>query len=141
MIVCTGGEYNFCNSVTDGTHELRCDVPVDRGGRDSGFVPGTLIEAALAACINITLRKYAETGKIKLHDAMVKVSMNRDNPNNILMKTEIQLIGDLTEQERRTLIKIAGQCPVKKILSGEFSFQLEEVGSEINFVPAKKLFA
>ena len=141
MVFCRGGQDPFCNFVTDGTHELRCDVPVERGGRDSGFVPSTLIEAALAACINVTLRKYAETRGIKLQDAVVKVSMNRDDPRNIFMTEEIQLMGELTKQERRALIKVAKQCPVTKILSGEFSFKVEEAESEINPEPARKLFA
>lgn len=141
MVLCRGGQDPFCNFVTDGTHEIRCDVPVDRGGRDSGFMPAMLIEAALAACVNITLRKYAETRGIKLHDAVVKVSMNRDDPKKIFMTERIQLIGDLTERDRAALIKVAGQCPVKKILSGEFSFDLEEAGSDLSLEPAKKLFA
>ena len=56
MVFCRGGEDAFCSFVTDGTHELLCDIPVDRGGRDTGFRPSTLIEGALAACVNITLR-------------------------------------------------------------------------------------
>ncbi|MGA3116073.1 MAG: OsmC family protein [Syntrophobacteraceae bacterium] len=142
MVFCRGGEDPFCSFVTDGTHELRSDIPVDRGGRDDGFMPSTLIEGALAACVNITLRKYAQTRGIKLSDVVVRVSMNKHDPKKILMEQQVQLIGDLTEKERADLLQVAEQCPVQKILSGEFVFHLKESRSDIKLEPApKKIFA
>ncbi|MGO9019908.1 MAG: OsmC family protein [Syntrophobacteraceae bacterium] len=142
MVFCRSGEDPFCSFVTDGAHELRCDIPVDRGGRDDGFMPSSLIEGALAACVNITLRKYARTMGIKLSDVVVRVSMNKQDPKRILMEQQVQLIGDLTERERADLLQVAEQCPVQKILSGEFAFHLEESSSDIKLEPAlKKIFA
>ena len=35
------------------------------------------------------------------------------------MEREIELIGDLTDEQRRRLIEIAERCPVHKTLHGE----------------------
>ena len=142
MVFCRGGEDAFCSFVTDGAHELLCDIPVDRGGKDAGFRPSTLIEGALAACVNITLRHYAQTRGIKLSDVVVRVSMNNQDPKKILMEQQVQLIGDLTEKEREDLLQVAERCPVNKIVSGEFAFHMEESRSDIKLEPApKKIFA
>jgi putative redox protein len=89
-------------------------------------LPVDLLEAGLAACINITLRVYAESRKMNLSDAVVKVSMNKDDPEQVFVKEEIELIGDLTEKERKTLLQVASQCLVTKTLLKKFSFDIEE---------------
>lgn len=136
MVVCRSGQEPVCGIITDGVHELAFDVPEEKGGKHAGFQPFSLLESALAACINITLRKYAETRAIKLSDVRVKVSINRDNPNQVVVNQEVQLVGDLTEKERKTLVQVAKQCPVKNALSKGFAFQLEESVSEIAINPA-----
>lgn len=130
MVVCKGKEDSYLNVVTNGAHELRCDIPIERGGGNAGFMPSALLEAALASCINITVRKFAANHGIKLTDAVVKVSMNRDDPNRVIMEQEVHLLGDLTEKDRKVLLQIAGQCPVKKLLTQTLSFNLKESDSE-----------
>jgi len=137
MVICKGGENAFSNSITDGTHELLSDLPLEKGGKNAGFLPFTLMEAAMAGCINITLRVYAENRGIKLQDVVVKVSMNTDDPKKTSWTEEVQLVGDLTEKERTALMRVAAQCPVKKVLDSEFSFHVEEVGSEMTLEPDK----
>lgn len=127
MVVCRGGEEAFCGFVSDGRHEFACDVPPEKGGKGAGFRPVDLLEASLAACINITLRTYAQTRKMKLSDAVVKVSLNRDDPELVFVKEDIELIGDLTEKQRKTLLRVASQCAVAKTLGKQFSFDIEEI--------------
>ncbi len=126
MVVCRSGEEPVRGTVTDGVHELAFDIPEEKGGKFAGFQPFSLIEAALAACINVTLRKYAETRSIKLSDVRVKVSIDREAPNQPVVSQEVQLIGELSDKERKTLIQVAKQCPVKNALTKGFVFQLEE---------------
>ena len=135
MVICKGGEYPFSNSITDGTHGLLTDLPVEKGGKDAGFQPFTVLEAALAGCVNITLRAYAKNRGIKLQDVVVRVTINTGDPRKTYMTEEVQLVGDLTEKERKVLMMVAAQCPVKRVLEGELSFQVEEVGSEISMEP------
>lgn len=130
MIVCRGGEESFCGFVSDGRHEFACDVPHEKGGKDVGFRPIDLLEAGLAACINITLRMYAQSRSMKLSDVVVRVSLNKDDPEQVFVREDIELMGDLTEKERKTLLQVASQCTVAKTLKKNFSFQIEEFQSE-----------
>jgi len=130
MVVCKGGEEAFCSFVSDGKHEIVCDIPPEKGGKDAGFLPIDLLEAGLAACINITLRAYAESRKMKLSDAVVKVWMDKEDPEKVFVKEQIELVGDLTEKERKTLLSVASQCLVTKTLSKKFTFDIEESHSE-----------
>ncbi|MFZ0929363.1 MAG: OsmC family protein [Syntrophobacteraceae bacterium] len=129
MVVCSGGEEAFCSFVSDGRHEIACDIPPEKGGKDAGFLPIDLLEAGLAACINITLRAYAESRKMKLSDAVVRVSMDKEDPEQVFVKEQIELIGDLTEKERKTLLHVASQCLVTKTLLKKFTFDIEEAFS------------
>lgn len=130
MVVCRGGEEAFCSFVSDGRHEFPCDIPVEKGGQDAGFLPIDLLEASLASCINITLRIFAQSRKMKLTDAVVRVSMNKEDPEQVFVKEDIELIGDLTEKERKALLHVASQCLVTKTLLKKFSFDIEEVRPE-----------
>lgn len=130
MVTCKAGEANFVAVLSDGKHELCCDVPPEKGGKGTGFRPMDLIEAALAACVNVTVRAYADARSIRLTDVIVRVSLNKDDPNQVFIKEEVELVGDLSEKERTTLLQVAKQCPVAKTLAKPFSFNLEAVGSQ-----------
>lgn len=130
MKIGKAGKEPYATVVTDGKHEVICDSPLERGGKDAGFAPPELIEVALAACINITVRKFADSRNIKLTDAIVKVTMNKDDPNKVFIKEEVEFVGELTDRERKTLMQVAKQCTVAKTLVKEFVFDLAETRPE-----------
>jgi putative redox protein len=130
MVVCKGGEKPFRSIVSNGRNEIVCDIPLDRGGQDAGFSPTDFLEASLACCINVTLRMYAQTREMKLSDVVATVTLNKDDPEQVFVKEEIELIGDLTAKERKTLLQVASQCTITKTVLKKFVFDIKESYSE-----------
>ena len=98
-------------------------LPKEKGGSGGGFWPHTLLEAALATCINITLRKYADKHAIPLSAAAIKVKLDRSRPDEATFGYEVELQGNLTEPQREALLRVAGDCPVKETLLKTLSFK------------------
>jgi putative redox protein len=95
------------------THEIVADEPVDKGGQDAGFAPGELLAASLAACTSITLRMYADRKEMPLTEVRVQVTTQKDVENGrTLIQRDIELHGDLTDEQRQRLLQIAEKCPV-----------------------------
>lgn len=104
--------------LTNGRHELTGDEPKSSGGSDLGFSPSELLCSALATCTCVTLRMYADRKRWSLEKVAVRVEMETDASKNITnMKREIQLFGNLTEEEKKHLIEIAEHCPIHKTLT------------------------
>jgi putative redox protein len=122
MIVSISGAKPYATIFTDGKREAACDTTLDKGGSDSGFRPHDLLEAAFACCLNISLRMLADKHKIPLREAKVSVLLNRDDPEQTVFEYAVELRGDLTAQQRRKLMELAGSCPVSRTISKKISF-------------------
>jgi putative redox protein len=123
MIIAGSKEPAYCTPFSDGEHTALADTTKEKGGSGGGFWPHNLLEAALATCINITLRKYADKHAIPLTVASTKVKLDRSRPEEVIFEYEVELQGNLTEQQRQALLKVAGDCPVKQTLLKRISFK------------------
>jgi len=100
------------------------DEPVSMGGGNTGPSPSELLNAALAACTDITLRMYAERKKWNLTSVKTTVSYERDSKaNTTTMKREIILSGDLTAEQRQRLLDIANRCPIHEVLKNPVTIE------------------
>ena len=71
------------------------------------------------------MRRYSDRKKFPLEKVAVKVNFEGDSRTKIEVK--IKLTGSkLTEEERASLLKVAGVCPVHKILSNSPTVVIEE---------------
>ena len=103
------------------------DEPIDKGGKDTGFSPKELLASALAACTSATVTMYAERKKWDLQEVKVEVDLERDETSNkTIINRKIQFIGNLDEDQRERLMKVANACPVHKILTNPI-----EIGTEL----------
>lgn len=125
MITCYSKKADFDTWFTNGRHEGHCDAPVEKGGGDANFSPQELLEAALAGCLNIWLRKYAASHNIPLSGIMAEVSLDTSTPAEAVFRYALELRGTLTEDQRRELMQAAHGCPVHQALSGKISFACE----------------
>jgi putative redox protein len=123
MIIASSDNPAYRTLFADGKHEAVADTTRERGGRDGGFWPHNLLEAALAACINITLRKYADKHAIPLSQAVTKVQLDRSRAGEAIFGYEVELKGDLTADQRQALLTAAGDCAVKETLLRKLSFK------------------
>lgn len=113
----------YLTSISDGKHEALTDAPEAMGGKSAGFKPVELLEAALSSCINIVLRVAADARAIPLAGITVHVKLNQDNKDESVFEYSIDMQGELTDEQRATLLHAVAGCPVKKILSGAVSFK------------------
>jgi putative redox protein len=95
----------------------------DKDGGAEGFRPHELLEAALACCINMQVRTYAESYAVPLDSVTIRVRLDR-GADGAVFHTEVELHGEsLTREQRERLIEIAGACPVRQTLSKPIRFE------------------
>ena len=86
--------------------------------------------AALGACKTMTMRMYADRKKLKLDQARVTLRHEKIHATDCVecetkegkideTFVEIELFGDLTDEERQRIFEIAERCPVHKTLTSE----------------------
>lgn len=127
MIFSSSALEKYTTRFSNGEHEGLADTTRDKGGSQSGFRPHDLLEAALATCINMYLRMYAQTQQFPLEHVEVRVELDRSqSPEDALFRYEIELKGALTDKQRQKLLRVAQACPVRKTLSRKIRFEATE---------------
>jgi len=111
---------------TNGEHSSASDTTPDKGGGNLGFRPHELLEAALANCMNMTLRMAAEKQAIPLSGASVTVSLNRNTPEGPTFEYSVELGGSLSEAQKEQLLSSLESCPVRNTLSQPLHFRCSE---------------
>ena len=128
----------FTTEIRAGNHSLLADEPKSYGGADLGPNPYDLLNAALGACTSMTLQMYAGRKKWPLKEAIVHLKHDQvyaedcavceEKPRKLdRLSREVELIGDLNEEQRKRLMEIADKCPVHKTLRSEISIDTREV--------------
>jgi putative redox protein len=117
-----------CN-IQIGKHSMISDVKaVERGG-DLGPSPKELCYSALGACTVMTIRTFYENTKatngsswassnlVNISILLDEISGNHAHvPEGVDMM--IELDGNLTDEQRKRLLRAADNCPVKKMMGG-----------------------
>lgn len=102
-------------------HAWLADEPLDAGGGNSGPTPERLVLASLGACTAITVKMVAARRQWPLTEIRVELQLNPEGKpgsgNDIVRR--IELDGELDEEQRAQLLKIANACPMHKLLTGE----------------------
>ncbi|MFV0304142.1 MAG: OsmC family protein [Moheibacter sp.] len=111
-------EENFRTVVATDDHWFITDEPMSVGGKDLGADPGELLSAALAACSAATMRMYANHKQWNLEEVRVEVDFKKNaTEGKTIFTKEIQIQGNLTEEQKQKLYEIGGRCPIHKTLA------------------------
>lgn len=113
----TGELYRTEMKIND--HLVIADEPVKIGGKDEGPAPGDLLCMSLASCKAITLRMYVQRKgwKVDLIKITVKLVKGSEmETGNNTFYSELQLSGDLSEEQKMRLFEISKACPLHKLL-------------------------
>ena len=93
------------------------DEPEDLGGTNLGPKPTEMLAGALAGCVAITVRMYADRKEWPLEDVKVEVEFDTESqPGTTIFRKKIEFVGNLTDEQKQRLYMIAGKCPVNKSL-------------------------
>jgi putative redox protein len=120
------GEGPLQQKLSAGDLHFLSDAEVSKGGSGTGPSPHEYLGAALAACTSMTLKMYASRKAMSLENAIVIVDIERmDDVEKF--KRDIQLIGNLSAEEKERLMEIANKCPIHKALAGQIQIKTQLV--------------
>ena len=134
VVVAETGQGKFLNHVVVGAHQFLADEPESVGGFDAGPTPYDLVAAGLGACTSMTLRMYADRKKMALDRVSVEVTHGRVHADDCAACDDatptpggqidhfartIKIEGDLSEEDRASLLRIADKCPVHRSLEAK----------------------
>jgi putative redox protein len=125
-VVARTGE-GYRTAILASGHSLIADEPLAVGGTELGPTPYDLLSAALGACTTMTLQMYARRKKWPLDEAIVRLrhskvhAVDEENCENAEAKMDqlersVELVGDLSDEQRARLLEIANKCPVHRTL-------------------------
>lgn len=123
------GTGTYTQQITVGRHQLIADEPLPVGD-DTGPNPYDLVLAGLGACTSMTVRMYADRKGWPLEQVRVTLRHSRIHAKDCAdcettkgmldqIDREIELIGDLDDEQRERLMGIAERCPVHQTLTSE----------------------
>lgn len=133
------GRGKFQLLLTTGKHRLFADEPADFGGLDSGLSPFQLLAAALASCMTMTVRLYADRKGWLVKRIRAGVGHHRDADQEPRDRFDVRLTfeGELDEEQRARMVEIAGKCPVHRVLTEGARFTVMESPDEAPCEPAE----
>jgi putative redox protein len=128
VVTRTGAAYR--TEIQAGRHSLVADEPEDVGGDDDGPTPYGFLLSALGSCTGMTLRMYADRKEWPLDKAIVRLSHEKIHADDCeqcetdagrvdRIEREIEVRGNLSDEQRSRLLEIANKCPVHRTLHSE----------------------
>lgn len=120
----------YMQNIKAGRHGLTADEPAELKGNDAGPSPYEFVLMGLGACTSMTLRMYAEMKQLPLERVRVHLSHQKVHAEDCAdcetrggkideITRDIELTGDLTDEQRQRLLEIADKCPVHRTLHSE----------------------
>jgi putative redox protein len=127
--VTVSSEEGLAQEIVSGDHHWFADEPPPYG-RGTGPSPYQLLLSALGACTSMTLRLYAKRKGMDLRRITVRLQHSRIHASDCgdcetkagfldRIDRDIQLTGNLDEDQKRRLLEIAERCPVHRTLNSE----------------------
>ena len=118
-------------------HYLLADEPKSVGGTDLGGTPYDLLVSALGACTALTLRMYADHKKLNVEEIKVHLTREKRHAEDAehldakslmeFIDMDLEITGDINEEQRRRIHQIAHKCPVHKTLTHGLKINIAEL--------------
>lgn len=107
----------YLTTFSSSGHQANADAPAVKGGAGAGFDPHELLEAALATCINIFVRKRAAQLNIAIESVATVVRLDRSRDDVATLEYELDIRGAMDTAQRALLHEAVKTCPVSQTLS------------------------
>jgi putative redox protein len=112
--------------VSSGHHTLIADEPESMQGTDTGMSPFGLLLASLGSCTSITLRIYIERKMWIVDEIIIDLSIYKVEGGTLISRN-IDIRGEVTDEQKKRLEQIADACPVHKVLVGNIMVETKMV--------------
>ncbi len=123
MIKAASVEILYRTEFSNGKNRSIADTTFDKGGSGDGFRPHELLEAALATCMNMSMRMHAQRQGIALSSVSTTVVLDRSKADEVCFEYSVALPEDLSEADHQKLLEVAQTCSVHKTLSKKLTFR------------------
>lgn len=99
-------------------HELTVDQPVEDGGADTAPTPTELFVASLSSCVAFYVRRFLSRRGLSVDRLAVTSEVElAARPHRVgAIRLLIEGLGDLTEEQRSSLLAVASRCTVHNSL-------------------------
>jgi putative redox protein len=114
----------FQSVISNGKHAILGDEPIASKGTDLGFSPEDLILSAIGACKVSTVRFIARKHGWEIGNVHAKLEMKVERQSTGLhtaVSVQIEIEGNLTEEQRTELLRQADRCYVHRMIEGSWS--------------------
>jgi putative redox protein len=147
-VLARGDSEGYLTRLYAGRHRFLADEPESVGGTDAGPNPYDLLLAALGACKSMTVRMYADRKGWPLEGVQVRLNHERlhaedceecDSKSGRVDRIDVELDveGQLDEEQRRRLLEISARCPVHRTLEREVSIRGRLAGEASELSPGE----
>lgn len=130
QVVTRIGKSGYVTDIMAEGHGMVADEPLKMGGTGLGPAPYDYLMAGLGACTAMTLRMYSDRKKWPLDGVTVKLNHQKIDAADCetcetkegqldQIDREIELAGELDDQQKQRLLQIANRCPVHRTLHSE----------------------
>jgi len=130
----TSGSRRFVQNISVDHHLFHADEPGEYGGKDAGPDPHELVLTALGAYTSITVQTYADRKQSPLEGvhlvlsyAKVPAEDRAGSDTKMAMGDGVEMgisfEGDLSEDQQRRLLEIAGRFPIHGMLTSPVPIQ------------------
>lgn len=123
MMTATGQEPDFKTVLSSGRHQILADMKLEKGGQDVAMGPHEILEAAMAACMSITLRMAGQKHEIPLGQTRVTVELDRSDDEIARFRYQVHFDAVVPQDQRQRLIEVLGRCPLSKTISRQIVMQ------------------
>jgi putative redox protein len=109
----------YRTSLFTAAFKLIADEPVEYGGSETGPSPADYLCMALSSCKAITMRMYARRKGWPAESINVVARFVKGEPSagsTPAFYCEVELTGQLTGEQRKRMLEIAGVCPIERLL-------------------------
>ena len=98
-------------------HEVVSDQPLGKG-TDRGMTPPELLIASLGACIGVYVVGFAERHNLPHQGLTIELDWERTEDQTCIarVKAEVRLSGEVSEEHRKALHRVAEQCLIHNTL-------------------------
>ncbi len=101
---------------------IYCGQPIENGGIGTDFRPSQLLLAGLISCMSVNVRAHMDQDNIPYEDVIISADMEHTEDGITKISTKIEIISDISDEEKQKYIDIANNCYVKRLLASEKQF-------------------